>query len=72
MIGAISESIGEYGGKIVLATPIEAILGKPLDGPAKRGRALARAMRAGDAPPQADAAPLSAVSGLSAPRRPTR
>ena len=29
MIGAISEAIGEYGGKVVLATPIEAILGNP-------------------------------------------
>ena len=32
-IGAISESIGEYGGKVVLATPIEAILGNPVDAP---------------------------------------
>ena len=33
-IGAISESIGDYGGKVVLATPIEAILGTPVDAPA--------------------------------------
>jgi hypothetical protein len=32
-IGAISESIGEYGGKVVLATPIEAIIGSPVDAP---------------------------------------
>lgn len=32
-IGAISESIGEYGGKAALATPIEAILGNPVDAP---------------------------------------
>lgn len=32
-IGAISESVGEYGGKVVLATPIEAILGNPVDAP---------------------------------------
>src|SRR5215216_3837938 len=32
-IGAISEAIGEYGGKVVLATPIEAILGNPVDAP---------------------------------------
>ena len=32
-IGAISESIGEYGGKVALATPIEAILGNPVDAP---------------------------------------
>jgi hypothetical protein len=32
-IGAISESIGEFGGKVVLATPIESILGSPVDPP---------------------------------------
>jgi hypothetical protein len=32
-IGAISESVGEYGGKVGLATPIEAILGSPVDPP---------------------------------------
>ncbi len=57
-IGAISESIGEYGGKVVLATPIEAIIGNPVDAPrAKDARStLARAR------------PLSApltVTGLS-------
>jgi hypothetical protein len=35
--GAISESLGEYGGAVVLATPIEAILGAPVDAPATRG-----------------------------------
>jgi hypothetical protein len=40
-IGAISESVGEYGGKVVLATPIEAILGNPVDAPrAKQARAV--------------------------------
>src|ERR671924_1092838 len=34
-IGAISESIGEYGGKVVLATPIEQIISTPVDAPAK-------------------------------------
>jgi hypothetical protein len=34
--GAISETVGQYGGKIVLATPIEAILGNPPEGPAPR------------------------------------
>jgi len=57
-IGAISEAIGEYGGKVVLATPIEAIIGNPVDAPrAKNARStLARAR------------PLSApltVTGLS-------
>jgi hypothetical protein len=44
-IGAISESVGEYGGKVALATPIEAILGNPVDAPqAKPARAtLAKA-----------------------------
>jgi hypothetical protein len=35
-IGAISESVGEYGGKVALATPIEAILGTPVDAPRAR------------------------------------
>jgi hypothetical protein len=32
-IGAISESIGDYGGKTVLATPIELMLANPVDPP---------------------------------------
>jgi hypothetical protein len=32
-IGAISESVMEYGGKVVLATPIEAIIGTAVDPP---------------------------------------
>src|SRR3954467_462470 len=43
-IGAISESIGEYGGKVVLATPIEAILANSPDAP--RERSTAKASRA--------------------------
>ena len=40
--GAISESVGEYGGKVALATPIEAVLGVPVDAPAgARRRSLA-------------------------------
>jgi hypothetical protein len=35
-IGAISESIGEYGGKVVLATPIESILANSPDAPRER------------------------------------
>ena len=49
VIGAISEAIGEYGGKVVLATPIESILGAPVDPPAgpvsARARAAARTAR---------------------------
>ena len=57
-IGAISEAIGEYGGKVVLATPIEAILGNPVDAPQARNAhaTLARARPL--------AAPLT-VTGLS-------
>jgi hypothetical protein len=48
-IGAISESIGDYGGKTVLATPIELMLSNSVDPP--------RARPAGDAPsPRAAAA----------------
>jgi hypothetical protein len=57
--GAISESVGEYGGKVALATPIESILGVPVDQPSpttKRSRSLGRTRPL--------AAPLS-VSGLS-------
>jgi hypothetical protein len=45
VIGAISESIGEYGGKVALATPIETVLGDAPAAPqATRARAtLARA-----------------------------
>ena len=57
-IGAISESVGEYGGKVALATPIESILGNPVDAPRAKqsGSTLARAKPL--------AAPLT-VTGLS-------
>jgi hypothetical protein len=42
--GAISESIGQYGGDVVLATPIEAILGTPLQG-VSGGKPTAKAAR---------------------------
>jgi hypothetical protein len=77
-IGAISESIGEYGGKVVLATPIEAILANSPDAP--RERAAAAAATGAAASPRARAArrlmrregtrPLASpltVSGLSRP-----
>ena len=62
MIGAISEAIGEYGGKVVLATPIEAILGNPVDAPHAPGAQAKRAARI-----LAQARPLAApltVTGL--------
>ena len=40
-IGAISQSVNEYGGKVALATSIEAILGTPVDVPAPRTSARA-------------------------------
>jgi hypothetical protein len=43
-IGAISESIGDYGGKTVLATPIELMLSNPVD-PPKSPNARATATR---------------------------
>jgi len=63
-IGAISEGLGEFGGKVVLATPIEAVLGNPVDPPvARRGGG-----RAADRRILARARPLTApltISGLS-------
>jgi hypothetical protein len=35
VIGAIAESINEYGGKVALAAPIEAIIGTPVDVPGR-------------------------------------
>src|SRR3954471_9813740 len=46
-IGAISESIGEYGAKTALATPIEHILATPTDAPAKPGAATTKTRAAG-------------------------
>ncbi len=59
--GAISESIGEFGGKVALATPIETILGNPPDAPA-RARARPRVTRRA----RKLAEPLT-VSGLTRP-----
>ena len=69
-VGAISESLGEYGGEVVLATPIEAILGTGADAPAGRAwpasAAAARRHRALMARAKPLATPLT-VTGLSAP-----
>jgi hypothetical protein len=64
--GAISESLGEYGGEIVLATPIEAILGIAPDAPggrSERGQPARPRGSTGGAKPLAT--PLT-VSGVSA------
>jgi hypothetical protein len=71
-IGAISESVGEYGGKTVLATPIESMLANPADPPvarpaaahSARAAAALRRLRTQGAKPLA--APLT-ISGV-APR----
>jgi hypothetical protein len=42
-IGAISESVGNYGGKVVLATPIESMLANTVDPPKPNGSDRARA-----------------------------
>ena len=77
-IGAISESIGEYGGRTVLATPIEAILANRPDAPRGRPPWVPATARASSAPAQRAerrmrregvrplAGPLT-VSGLDAP-----
>jgi hypothetical protein len=63
VIGAISQSVNEYGGKVALATSIDAILGTPVDVPARPPSARMKAAMASAKP---IAAPLS-VSGLNAP-----
>ena len=62
-IGAISQSVNEYGGKVALATSIDAILGTPVDVPK---RATSTRMRAAMASAKPIASPLS-ISGLNAP-----
>ena len=59
--GAISESIGAYGGRTVLATPIEEILANPVEAPRPKPIG-ARSSRIGRVLPLAE--PLT-VSGLS-------
>lgn len=62
-IGAISQSVNEYGGKVALATSIDQILGTPVDVPKRSASARMRAAQAAAKP---IASPLS-ISGLSAP-----
>jgi hypothetical protein len=66
--GAISESLGEYGGDVVLATPIEAILGAQVDAPAHRGEPASASTKRRHRRVLARAKPLATpltVSGLS-------
>src|SRR3954451_3795181 len=60
--GAISETIGDYGGKTVLATPIEQILATPPDAPAAKDSAARTA--------QAFGSPKRRYSGMLAQARP--
>ncbi len=60
--GAISETIGAYGGKTVLATPIQAILGEPVDPPRQTASAARSAAVLGAARRLAE--PLS-IGGLT-------
>lgn len=68
-IGAISESIGDYGGKTVLATPIEIMLANPVDPPlppnakkSARARAAIRRMHTDGVRPLASPLTISGVS----------
>jgi hypothetical protein len=66
--GAISESLGEYGGEVVLATPIEAVLGAEVDAPAEQGEPATASRKRRQRALLARAKPLATpltVSGLS-------
>jgi hypothetical protein len=62
-IGAVSAGIGEYGGAVGLATPIETILAEPIEPPSSASRSAARSPLIGSRPL---ATPLT-LSGLSPP-----
>ena len=55
-IGAISEGVGQYGGNVALVTPIEQMLGEPVDPPSSAPRLAVK--------PQPLAGPLT-VGGLA-------
>jgi hypothetical protein len=68
-IGAISESIGDYGGKTVLATPIELMLSNPVDAPRPNAARSARAKAARARIAREGTKPLATpitISGVSA------
>ncbi|WP_205697203.1 hypothetical protein [Conexibacter sp. SYSU D00693] len=62
-IGAISETVGQFGGTLALVTPIERVLREPVDVPGQATAAPAQ-RRAAGRPVHPIAAPL-AVSGFS-------
>lgn len=49
-IGAVSEGVGEYGGAVGLATPIETILREPIEPPSSAPRSLPRPALVGGRP----------------------
>jgi len=69
--GALSESLGEFGGDVVLATPIEAILGASSDAPAARGEPVSRragpGRRQGRRSSRRDRAIMSRAAPIAAP-----
>jgi hypothetical protein len=68
-IGAISESIGDYGGKTVLATPIEIMLANPVDPPKPPNARASRSRRASASRSSRAGASRSRRAGASRSRR---
>src|SRR4051795_6711839 len=64
--GAISEAIGEYGGKTGLAAPTQGLPPQPPDAP--RGKPIARRSRVGRVLPLAEPLTVSGLSGGAAAR----
>lgn len=64
--GAISEGIGEYGGKVLFATPIEPIIAEPIDPPVATRKATPRAVAIAGARPLVGPLTLSGISGRTA------
>ena len=62
-VGAISAGIGQYGGTVALATPIEQVISEPVSPPSSAPRSSARSSVAGSRPLTT---PLT-LSGLSPP-----
>ena len=64
VIGAISESINEYGGKAALATPIDAIIGTPVDVPGRTNATASRRAKAARRRTQATVAADAGGAGV--------
>ena len=70
IIGAITETIGAYGGKTVLATPIAAILSEPVDPPHGATRSARASAAPAQRPPDLRAAQLLRALAGRRPRLP--